>query len=278
MKTMCIVSVDVEGIPLKNRSMDYSTVINGIPMLLDLFNEFSIHSTFFITSDVAKNTTEVLTEITKRKHEIGCHSKGNQDYTYLKKATETISKHLNVAPIGFRAHRHRINGKTLVSLLRLGYRYDSSIVSSYKIFNKEYSSKVPSVPYNPSFNNICQEGDVPLIEIPISSLPIIKLPLGLSYIKLFGLKLYKLFLTGLNYKTVMMYLHPYDLFLMPNSVDAPLNFRLAHKRRTEGFKVLKNMLEYFTEKFAPTFICAKEILNHSELVSRGGVEPPVSTM
>lgn len=258
--------------------MDYSTVVDGIPMLLDLFNEFSIHSTFFITSDSAKNATEVLTEITKRKHEIGCHSKGDQDHAYVKEATETIEKYLSMTPIGFRAHRHSIKGGTLKSLLSLGYKYDSSVVSSSKILNKEYSPKAPRTPYRILPSDIHHEGRSSLIEIPISSLPIVKLPLGLSYIKLFGLKLYKLFLTGLKQDIVTMYLHPYDLFQLPSEVDAPLNFRLAQTRKAKGFEVLQNLLEYFTERFAPTYIFAREILNHRELVSRGGVEPPISTM
>lgn len=278
MKTACLVTVDVEGIPLKNNSMDYSTVIDGIPMLLDLFNEFSIHSTFFVTSDSAKNTEEVLIEITKRKHEIGCHSKGTQNHAYLKKATETIEKYLNTTPIGFRAHRHSINEGTLMSLLSLGYKYDSSVVSSSKILNKEYSPKAPKTPYRILLSNVHHEEPSSLIEIPISSLPIIKLPLTLSYIKFLGLKLYKLFLTRLDQKIVTMYLHPYDLFPLPSEVDAPLRFRLAQTRRAKGFQVFRNLLEYFTEKLAPTYICAREILNHNELVSRGGVEPPVSTM
>lgn len=282
MKTICIISVDVEGMPLKGHGMDYSTVTEGIPMLLDLFNEFGIRSTFFVTSDAARDTAGVLREITECKHEIGCHSKGDQDYAYLKEATESINRHLKVTPLGFRAHRHRINGSTLVSLFQLGYKYDSSVVSSSRIFNKEYSSKAPKTPYHPSLNNIYQEGESRLVEIPISSLPMLRLPLGLSYVKLFGLTIYKLFLTKLNYRIVTMYLHPYDLFATPAnpdaSIDAPLNFRLAQKRRIEGFKVLRGLLAFFTKRFAPTYICAREILNNYDLVSRGGVEPPVSTV
>ena len=278
MKKKFIISVDVEGIPLRDSGIDYSSIINGVPLLLDLFNEFNVCSTFFVTSDAAENTPRVLREVVKREHEIGCHAYGSQGYADLRGATDAINEHLNVSPIGFRAHRHKINGKTLVSLSRLGYKYDSSIVSSSRLFNNQYYPKAPKTPYHPSLNNICEEGSCSLIEIPISALPIIRLPIGLSYIKLFGLNLYKLFLSRLNQEIVTMYLHPYDLFPMPSNVDAPLDFIVAHKRRTKGFEVLQGLLEYLEEKFSPTYIRAQEMLNYNELVSRGGVEPPVSTM
>jgi len=262
LKKKFIISVDVEGIPLRESGMDYSSIIEGVPLLLDLFNEFNMCSTFFVTSDVAENTAHVLREVIKREHEIGCHAYGTQGYADLKGATDAINEHLKVSPIGFRAHRHRINGKTLMSLSRLGYKYDSSIVSSSRLFNKHYYPKAPKTPYRPSLNNICEEGYCSLIEIPISALPIIKLPIALSYIKLFGLNLYKLFLSRLNQEIVTMYLHPYDLFPMPSNVDAPFNFMLAHKRRTKGFNVLKGLLEHLEDVFSPEYVCAKDALQH----------------
>lgn len=258
--------------------MDYSTVVSGVPLLLDLFAEFDINSTFFVTSDAVENTAKVLGEIVKCGHEIGCHSDGSQEYTNLKVATDIISRHLNVAPIGFRAHRHKINRETLLSLSKLGYKYDSSIVASSRLFNREYSPRAPQTPYRPSLSDICVPGHSSLVEIPISSLPMIKLPLGLSYIKLFGLKLYKLFLSRLKQETIVMYLHPYDLFTLPSKVDAPLDFVLAQKGRTNGFKVLMGLLQFVEEKLSPTYLRARDILDRNELVSRGGVEPSVSTM
>ncbi|MDH5378749.1 MAG: polysaccharide deacetylase family protein, partial [Gammaproteobacteria bacterium] len=71
-------TVDVESIPLKNGTKDYSSVIDGIPLLLDLFKEFDISSTFFLTSDVAENTACTIKEVIKRGHEIACHGAEHQ--------------------------------------------------------------------------------------------------------------------------------------------------------------------------------------------------------
>jgi len=262
LKRFCIVSVDVEAIPLKNRDMDYSTIFEGIPLLLDLFAEFDINSTFFVTSDAVESTKKVLREIVKSGHEIGYHGDGGQGYAILKAATETISRHLNVVPIGFRAHRHKISCETLLSLSKIGYKYDSSIIASFRLFNPYFSSRAPKSPYRPSLSDICVPGQSHLVEIPISVLPIIKLPLALSYIKLFGLTIYKFFLSRLREEVVTMYLHPYDLFQLPSKIDAPHRFMMARKGGRKGFNVLKGLLEYFESAFSPEYICAKETLQH----------------
>lgn len=277
MKRFFIISVDVEGVLLKDGSVDYSSIVAGVPLLLDLFNKFSIYSTFFVTSDVTQNFAHVLKEIVKRGHEIGCHELGCKGCAELKEATEIIGRHLGVTTIGFRAHRHHVNHETFSALSQIGYKYDSSVVSSSRLFNRHYFPQAPNHPYHLAINSMGEEGDS-LIEIPISALPLIKIPLGLSYIKLFGLNLYKLFLSRLREEVVTMYLHPYDLFQLPGEVDASHSFAIAHKRVTMGFKILRSFLEFLEEKFSPTYIRAKDILDCSDLVSRGGVEPSVSTM
>jgi len=278
LERLLLVSVDVEGARLKNGRTDYSTIIDGVPILLDLFSGFGVRSTFFVTSDAAENTSQVLRGIVKDKHEIGCHAWGTLEHANLKAATKTITKHLNITPIGFRAHRHKINCETLLSLSKLGYKYDSSIVASSRLFNREYSPRAPKTPYRPSLSDLCVPGQSPLLEIPVSSLPIIRLPLGLSYIKLFGLKLYKLFLSRLRQATIVVYLHPYDLFTLPSKVDAPLDFVLSQRGRANGFKVLTRLLEFLEEEFSPTYIRARDILDRNKLASQRGVEPSISTM
>lgn len=277
MKKKFIISVDVEGIPLRNGDMDYSSIIIGVPLLLDLFNEYNVRSTFFVTSDAAENTAGVLREVIRHKHEIGHHGyehqhfylqKPNKHYVSIKEATKKISDYLKVIPIGFRAHLFKVNEEILKSLIKLGYKYDSSIISSSKMLNKHSSTKAPKTPYHLILHNMCKKRQLAIIEIPISILPIIKLPLGLSYIKFFGSSFSKFFLLMINQKVTTLYLHPYDLFSLPDEANVPFYFRLAHKKG-RGFSILRGLLEYFEETFSPTYICAKEVLYHTELVTVG---------
>ena len=265
-----VVSVDVEEIPLKGHVIDYSTVVEGVPLLLDLFHDLAIPATFFVTRNVAKNATDAITEIAKHDHEIACHGEhldpmcfqsAENQHACIKSATETITEYVNVVPVGFRAPFNRINGETLRALVELGYKYDSSVVPSSRLLSRYYYPKAPKTPYNPSLNDICKSGSLLLLEIPIYTLPVTKVPLGLSYMKLLGLDFFRLFLINLKQDIVMFYLHTYDPFSLPSHMDLPLHFRLMYKR-ANGFEVLKDFLVYVSETLSPKYICAREVLNH----------------
>lgn len=269
--TSILFTVDVESIPLKNGTKDYSSAIDGIPLLLDLFKEFNVFSTFFLTSDVAENTAYTIKEVIKRGHEIACHgaehqlldlNDRNQQLENIKRGTEAIRENLHVDPIGFRAPVNKVNEKTLSVLTELGYKYDSSVVPSFKILRKYYFPKAPRMPYRPSIHNIWEKGQSSIIEIPISVLPRIKLPLVFSYMLLFGLDVFKFFLSNSNQDMVMFVMHTYDLFLLPAKVDASFGARLLYKKgKGRRYMMLRDLLEFFETKFSPAYICAKEMLD-----------------
>ena len=50
----------------------YRNVSEGIPKLLEIFDDFKAKATFLITPDVAQNYGNFFMELSK-KHEIGCH-------------------------------------------------------------------------------------------------------------------------------------------------------------------------------------------------------------
>jgi hypothetical protein len=265
-------TVDVESIPLKDGTKSYSSVINGIPILLDLFKEFNVSSTFFLTSDVVENAVCVIREVIERGHEIACHgaehqllnlNDRNQQLENIKRATVAIRENLRVAPIGFRAPVNKVNEKTLSVLTELGYKYDSSVVPSFRILRKSFFPKAPQMPYRPSIYDICEKGHSSIIEIPISVLPRIKLPLGFSYMLLFGMDLFKFFLSSIDQDIMTFVVHTYDLFLLPDQVDASLGIRLLYKKGKGKRQVmLRDLLEFFETRFSPTYVCAREVLNH----------------
>jgi len=152
-------------------------------------------------------------------------------------------------------------------LAELNYKYDSSVAPSSKILNKYYFPKAPRAPYWPSINNMGQKGQSRILEIPLSVLPWIRLPVGLSYIMLFGLNFYKFFLSRLDQKIVTVFLHPYDLFILPKRT----NFQVIEQRRAfrflnrkgkgQGYKILRQLLEFLERRLRPTFICARTALD-----------------
>lgn len=265
-----VVSVDVEEIPLKGKINDYSTVVQGIPLLIDLFHDLGISSTFFVTSNVTRDSNDVIRELAKKNHEIACHgdhlspldfqNAANQ-YASIKSATETIREYINIVPEGFRAPFNRINEETLEALIKLGYKYDSSVMPSFRLLSKNYSPKAPKDPYNPSLTDVFKKGSSAIMEIPIYTLPVTKIPFGLSYMRLLGLSVYKFLFSHVKQDIVTFYLHTYDLFSLPKNMDLPLRFRLVSKSQP-GFKMLREFLTYVSETFNPKYMCAREVLTH----------------
>lgn len=262
-------TVDVESIPLKDGTRDYSSVIEGVPLLLDLFEEFDVSSTFFLTSDVAENAAYVMQEAVKRGHEIACHGAEHQlldlddraqQLSNIRVATEAIQENLDTVPVGFRAPVNNVNETTISVLEELGYAYDSSVVPSFRVLKKCYFPTAPTVPYRPSVTCISERGNSSVLEIPISVLPSIRLPLVFSYMLLFGLELFKFFLSSVDQKVLTLVVHTYDLFLLPDQADASIGAKLLYKRgRGKRYTMLRDLLEFLEVRFSPIYICAREV-------------------
>jgi hypothetical protein len=270
-----VFTVDVEGMPLKSGSFDYSSIVNGIPQLLDLFREYGVKSTFFLTSDVAENVADTIKEVISRGHEIACHgfehrllnlNSREEQFRYIKEATEIIGENIHITPIGFRAPVNKVNEKTLGVLAELSYKYDSSVAPSSRILNKYSIPNAPLTPYRPSMSNLSQRGESPVVEIPLSSLPWTGIPVRLSYIMLFGLDFFKFFLPKLKQNIVLILLHPYELFPLPNRTNFQVIeyrriFRLLYgKEKNRGWAILRELLEFVENRFHAKHICAKEVL------------------
>lgn len=84
--------------------------------------------------------------------------------------------------MGYRAPWGNISKEGLARLSKKGFKYDSSLIPSYRpgVFN---NFSIPLEPY--------KSKGIDLIEIPFSVIPGIRLPLGMSYLKFFGLPFYR---------------------------------------------------------------------------------------
>jgi hypothetical protein len=266
-----LITVDAESIPLRNGTKDYSSITDGVPLMLDLFKEFGVCSTFFLTSDVAENTTCEMEEVIAHGHEIACHGAEHkllnlhnriQQFENIKKATESLRENLHILPVGFRAPVNVVNEKTLGVLAQLGYKYDSSVVPASRLLKRCYFPKAPRTPYYPSMYDISERGDSPIVEIPISVLPRVRLPLVFSYMLLFGLDFFKLLLSSAEEEIMTFVVHTYDLFLLPRHVDASVGAKVLYKKaRGKRYMMLRKLLEFLEAKFSPTYICAKTVLS-----------------
>jgi len=187
-----------------------------ITRLLDLFERYSINSTFFCLVETSKIYPEILKMIVDAGHEIALHGvnhdtisedseKFKYDLIYGRKILEKLCG-LNI--IGYRAPNFQIPSWAFQELSELGFLYDSSLVPCVKIPGWYGSSKIPTHPHK----IITRKGYI--IEFPLTVFPILRIPgSGGWFLRNFGLKwvelLYKLHLTRND--LAVLYLHPWEI-------------------------------------------------------------------
>ena len=175
-ETKVIFGLDMET-DVGNWTPLYMGLEKGTPWLLDTLKEKKIKATFFFTGEAARRYPEVLRQISKEGHEIGCHALYHEilgDMLFpvpgikpllkeeiplrIKKATETVSKIAGRKMLSFRCPQ--LFGSTTVvnNLEKLGYLADLSLPLYYY--------KKPFIPYHPSCTDWTQEGKMHLLEIP----------------------------------------------------------------------------------------------------------------
>ena len=175
----------------------------GVPLLLEILEEFDARSTFFISGEIAHLYPDLFKEIESRGHELAVH--GFSHRTSYETLTEVelqsevqrgqiaIAEIANRAPIGFRTPQFRVNPLLLEVLQSTGFLYDSSI--SLSPFSRTRERPHP------------QSGTV--IEYPVKGWSAISIPPGLMWIHRFGKELY---LKSIEEKeSVLFYAHPFDL-------------------------------------------------------------------
>jgi len=160
----------------------------GLPKLLDLYDTFSIKSTFFITGYIARLFPKIVKLISERGHEIASHGMYHtNEYSFdimpidkqvfhlleSKKILEDIS---GEKVISFRAPALRVCPITATALIESGFLIDSSVASQRFDFFLSFGSitkfnwiSSPRLPYHTSNNNIFKRGDSNLVEIPLSA-------------------------------------------------------------------------------------------------------------
>jgi len=140
-------------------------------------------ATFFVTGEVAENCPDMIREMIRAGHEVGCHGMFHENFdTFgateqarrITMASEHIANSSGNRPKGFRAPQHRANGATLEVLEELGYVYDSSVLPRTPFMRPETRKKwrqmkAPNHPYYPSRTDITKKGDCKVLELPTST-------------------------------------------------------------------------------------------------------------
>ena len=163
-------------------------VREGMPMLLDIYEEHGVKSTFYYTGYIAKLFPEVVKMASEAGHEIASHGKSHlkengfdvmpfeKQKTHLEETKKLLEDICGHEVISFRAPALRVNGNTAKALTETGHKIDSSVASQRFDFFLSFGGgtklnwlKAPRKPYKTSPDNIFKKGEGPLIEVPLSA-------------------------------------------------------------------------------------------------------------
>lgn len=189
----CILTNDVELTSIVNNNLSLETgkrvLDEGLPKLLNLYANYNIKATFFITGKFIESFPEVIKIIDSAGHEIASHGYRHE----VDQAFDTLSldeqvKHLNLSKalfskyglndlVSFRAPALRTNEFTAQALNETGFRFDSSIASQRFDFFLSFGGLkklkwlfAPRKPFYTQEKSLLKKGKSNIFEIPVSAL------------------------------------------------------------------------------------------------------------
>ena len=258
MKHYFIMTVDLDP-PIS--TIPNFIIEEGAILLLNLFDEYRLKSTFFVPAVVAEKFPSIMEEIVKRRHEIACHGlkhdpleatlNVSKEIRMIRTATEIIQSVTGLRPIGFRAPLFKVNRNCWIALQKNGYIYDSSLVSSP--FFRSYRMFFPAKPFAlpvPETNSNCG-----LLEIPVSVNPFLPFPLGGAYMRILGLRWSKIGarMNFLCNAPVVFYVHPKDV--VPRRYGRTWYY---YRNTAHCLKVLSEIINY-AKQIGAKFLTAYEL-------------------
>ncbi len=212
-------------------------VVANTRAILELFDAAGVKATFFIVGWIADRYPDLVSEIDRHGHEIGCHSYWHRKIYDLspeefredtQKAKEILEQIIDKPVYGYRAPSYSITTASLWALdilADLGFHYDSSI---FPVYHDNYG--IPDAPRFPYL--LKQQG---MKEYPISTVRFsgLNLPIaGGGYFRLFPYWFTRLALGRLNHsenQPFIFYFHPWEIDpQQPRIVEAATKSRFRH--------------------------------------------------
>lgn len=239
------------------------TPVRVLPQIfdfLDMLDAEGVKATFFCVAGIAEENADILREIVRRGHALGCHGLDHELLTgktaeqFQQEAAEAkriIEKAAGVPVTGYRASCFTMDRRKLEICRELGYTYDSSrirfkqhpLYRDLDLFN--FTEAEDLVHIDGDFS----EYEVPTLDIGKYSIPIS----GGGYMRLFPYPVMKVLLNlyAKKHENFLIYVHPFELTAiplpLPKELKATTKFRCLVGRRgnlkklTKIIRLLKQM-------------------------------------
>lgn len=194
---------EIHGLPPPPEAIAHRFTQVALPRLRALLEALGVRATFFAVGQDLGDAAVVagLAAARAAGHEVANHTFGHP-YRFLdlppadqaseiRRGHDAITAALGVTPVGFRAPGYVIEAPALAELLRLGYRYDASMLPSAPYYAAKAAAMAwmrlrgrpsrarlhpptcllaPARPYRPDPARPWQEGDAPIHCLPGASL------------------------------------------------------------------------------------------------------------
>ena len=244
--------------------------------ILVLLNELDIKATFFIVANVSDYYPGLIEKIVEYGHEVACHgfdhsininsSDKKPAFSLMEfeqrtgKARDILKNITGQEIIGYRAPGAFIGNWMFDVLIKLGFKYDSS-VNPNSFFNKTDfdTGQIQSVPYFHTCSNGNKILEIPWpywkvgrIKFPTPGGPIMRF-LPCSY-TIRGLK------NSLVRGDTMFYLHPIDISESPLPSLGSKNIRRPFFYNTSGAKTKKKLIQIL-RNFIDDWVICRDIVN-----------------
>ena len=207
-------------------------VVPQIINFLDVLDKYGVKATFFVVANIAEQNREIIKEIKKRGHSVGCHGlnhkllydKSNEDfYDEIVKAKNIIENITRDRICGYRSACFSLERDKLELLIKAGYKYDSSkiLFKQHPLYRNLDLSGFDAVDDLVYQNEDFFEYEIPTLSIGKYSIPIS----GGGYLRLFPFWLIKLLINKYEkkHKNFTVYLHPFELTNAPLPLPADLS-------------------------------------------------------
>lgn len=238
---------------LKNYPVDKSVqVIPEIFDFLDILDHHSIKATFFVLANVLDNNTDIVREIVRRGHAIGCHGfdhellyeKDAEQFAFeVTKAKQQISSIAKCDVLGYRASCFSMERDKLDIISKIGFKYDSSYIKFeqhplYRNLDISGFEKVDDLIYK---KDDFFEYEIPTLKIGKYSIPIS----GGGYLRLLPIWIFRILIKKYSkqHSNFLLYLHPFELtnkkLSLPKELPWISQFRMLIGRKHNLKKIEK---------------------------------------
>lgn len=209
-------------------------VIPEIIDFLDLLDELTIKATFNVLADAAEENRDIISEIVRRGHAIGCH--GFDHELLYKKDSDQFKKEIALAKGKIEeAAKCRVNGyrsacfsmerDKLDILSELGFNYDSSYI---KFEQHPLYRNLDLTGFEKEDDLVYRKGSFFEYEIPTLKIGKYNLPIsGGGYLRLLPFPLLRILIRkyAKQKNNFLLYLHPFELTEMKLPLPKDMSFK-----------------------------------------------------